>query len=153
MDNVVTAYREADMYPLLRHWLEQNGYSVNAEVGGCDIAARKVRRLTEAGREQVAAFSPDGTKVGFVRGIFVREGMLIAGIGAGGGMLLGLMVCWAQQLFGIIRIPAQTFIVDTYPVVVEAGDVALIAASFIAVSYIIIKFTVARMIPRSEVRI
>ncbi len=33
-----------------------------------DIAARKVRRLTEAGREQVAAFSPDGTKVGFVRG-------------------------------------------------------------------------------------
>ncbi len=41
MDNVVTAYREADMYPLLRHWLEQNGYSVNAEVGGCDIAARK----------------------------------------------------------------------------------------------------------------
>ena len=94
-----------------------------------------------------------GGTVGFVRGIFVREGMLIAGIGAGGGMLLGLMVCWAQQLFGIIRIPAQTFIVDTYPVVVEAGDVALIAASFIAVSYIIIKFTVARMIPRSEVRI
>lgn len=94
-----------------------------------------------------------GGTVGFLRGIFVREGMLIAGIGAGGGMLLGLMVCWAQQLFGIIRIPAQTFIVDTYPVVVEVGDVVLIAAAFIAVSYIIIKFTVARMIPCSEVRI
>ena len=94
-----------------------------------------------------------GGTVGFVRGIFLREGMLIAGMGAGGGMLLGLAVCWAQQLFGIIRIPAETFIVDTYPVVVEAGDIALIAAAFIAVSYIIVKFTVARMIPRSQVRI
>lgn len=94
-----------------------------------------------------------GGTVGFLRGIFVREGMLVAGIGAAGGMLLGLLVCWAQQLFGIIRIPAETFLVDTYPVVVEAGDIALIAAAFIAVSYIIIKFTVAKMIPRSEVRI
>ncbi len=33
--------READMYPLLRSWLEANGYSVNAEVNGVDIAARK----------------------------------------------------------------------------------------------------------------
>ena len=94
-----------------------------------------------------------GGGVGFVRGIFVREGMLIAGIGAAGGMLLGLVVCWAQQLFGIIRIPADTFLVDTYPVVVQFTDLVLIAAAFIAVSYIIIKFTVAKMIPRSEIRI
>lgn len=33
--------READMYPLLRSWLEANGYSVHAEVNGVDIAARK----------------------------------------------------------------------------------------------------------------
>ncbi len=33
-----------------------------------DVKARTVRRLTEEGREQVAAFSPDGRKVGFVRG-------------------------------------------------------------------------------------
>lgn len=36
-----TTYREADMYPLLHGWLEANGYAVNAEVNGCDIAARK----------------------------------------------------------------------------------------------------------------
>ncbi len=33
--------READLYPALRAWLEANGYEVHAEVGGCDIAARK----------------------------------------------------------------------------------------------------------------
>ncbi len=33
--------READLYPHLKAWLEANGYEAHAEVGGCDIAARK----------------------------------------------------------------------------------------------------------------
>ena len=33
--------RETDLYPHLRAWLEANGYDVHAEVGGCDVAARK----------------------------------------------------------------------------------------------------------------
>ncbi len=33
--------RETDLYPLLKTWLEVNGYQVHAEVGGCDVAARK----------------------------------------------------------------------------------------------------------------
>lgn len=41
MAKTKTTHREADMYPLLRSWLEGNGYTVNAEVNGCDIAARK----------------------------------------------------------------------------------------------------------------
>jgi hypothetical protein len=32
---------ESDLYPQLRAWLEANGYEVHAEVGGCDIAARR----------------------------------------------------------------------------------------------------------------
>lgn len=94
-----------------------------------------------------------GGSVGFLRSIFVRQGMMIAGFGAAGGMLLGLVVCWTQQAFGIIRIPARTFLVDAYPVVVQFTDLLWIAGSFIAVNYIIIKFTVARMIPRSQIRI
>ena len=41
MAKAKATHREADMYPLLRAWLETNGYTVNAEVNGCDIAARK----------------------------------------------------------------------------------------------------------------
>ena len=33
--------KETDLYPLLKEWLEANSYTVHAEVGGCDIAARK----------------------------------------------------------------------------------------------------------------
>ncbi len=50
-----------DPRPIYRH-------SYTADHWVYDVASRTVRRLTEAGREQVAAFSPDGMKVGFVRG-------------------------------------------------------------------------------------
>lgn len=33
--------RETDLYPPLKSWLEGNGYVVRAEIGHCDIAARK----------------------------------------------------------------------------------------------------------------
>lgn len=104
-------------------------------------------------RDDLRTLVAVGASVGFLRGVFVREGMLIAGIGAAGGMALGLVVCFAQQIFGIIKIPARTFLVDAYPVVVQLTDMVWIAAAFIAVNYIITKFTVANMIPRSRIRI
>lgn len=104
-------------------------------------------------REDLKTLVSMGAGVGFLRGIFVREGMLIAGIGAAGGMLLGLAVCWLQQALGIIKIPARTFLVEAYPVIVRFSDILVVAAAFIAVNYIITKFTVANMIPRSRIRI
>lgn len=82
----------------------------------------------------------------FLRSIFVREGMMIAGLGAGAGLAVGLAVCWAQQTFALIKIPARTFLVEAYPVVVRPLDIALVAVSFLAVNYIITKFTVAKTI-------
>jgi lipoprotein-releasing system permease protein len=94
-----------------------------------------------------------GGSVGFVRGIFVREGMMISLAGALGGMVFGLVLCWAQATFGLIPMPAETFLIDAYPVVVQPLDIVTVAVCFTAVSYIIAKFTVVRMIPRSDIRI
>ncbi len=99
-------------------------------------------------RPDLRIISAMGGSTAFVRGIFVREGMLIAGLGAAGGMALGLGVCWLQQSLGLVRIPARTFLVDTYPVVVRPGDIVLIVAAFFVVNFIITKFTVANAIPR-----
>lgn len=38
---MASARRESDLYPPLRDWLEASGFSVRAEVNGCDIAARR----------------------------------------------------------------------------------------------------------------
>ena len=39
------AFTETDMYPPVKRWLESGGYAVHAEVGDCDVAARKDGRL------------------------------------------------------------------------------------------------------------
>lgn len=103
-------------------------------------------------RPELATLGALGATTGFVREIFVKEGFLISGIGAAGGMALGLAVCWAQQAFGFVRIPARTFLVDVYPVVVQGWDLALIAAALFAVTFIITKFTVASAFRRVPAR-
>ena len=90
-----------------------------------------------------------GADIPFLRGIFVREGMLISLVGAAGGLVAGLAFCILQQQLGFIRIPAETFLVDAYPVVIQPGDIAGIAATVLLVNYLITKCTAVRMIPRS----
>lgn len=104
-------------------------------------------------REDVRTLVTMGATVRFVRGVFTREGMLIAGAGAALGMVLGMGFSLVQQHFGIIKIASETFLADSYPVILQGGDLLLVAAVFVAVSYIIIRSTVVGMVPKSTIRI
>ena len=94
-----------------------------------------------------------GADVGFVRRIFVKEGMLISGLGTAGGLAVGLAFALVQQHFGIIKIGAASFLVDAYPVVVRFWDIVAVAAAAFSVTWIINGLTVSRMIPKSSVRL
>ena len=94
-----------------------------------------------------------GADVGFVRRIFVKEGMLISGLGTAGGLAVGLAFALVQQHFGIIKIGAASFLVDAYPVVVRFWDIVAVAAAAFGVTWIINGLTVSRMIPKSSVRL
>lgn len=94
-----------------------------------------------------------GADVKFVRRVFCGEGMLISIFGIAGGLVVGLVVALVQQYFGLVKIGAASFIVDAYPVAVQFTDLVMIAATALAVTWIINKFTVSRMIPRSSVRL
>lgn len=54
--------------------------------------------------------------------IFLFEGRLISLFGAISGIILGLILCFIQQKFGIITLGGGggTFVVDAYPVSVHA---------------------------------
>jgi lipoprotein-releasing system permease protein len=93
-------------------------------------------------RQGIRTLRALGARTGVVRGVFVRQGMMIGGIGALGGLALGLTVCAVQQIFGVVPMPGATFLVDSYPVLVRWVDVGVICAAFVAVNYIITIFTV-----------
>lgn len=74
-----------------------------------------------------------------IANIFVIEGCIISTIGAIAGIVIGLLLCFAQQEFGLISMgSADGFIVDSYPVDVVASDVltvfiTVMIAGFVAV--------------------
>lgn len=73
-----------------------------------------------------------------IRSIFMMEGRMIGVIGAVVGTLLGLLLCWLQQQFGLVRLGSSSgnFVVDAYPVSVHYDDVAIIFITVIIVSWI-----------------
>lgn len=69
--------------------------------------------------------------------IFLFEGRLISGFGALAGILLGLLLCYLQQTFGLIALGSSSgsFVIDAYPVSVHPWDVVLVFVTVVLVSY------------------
>jgi lipoprotein-releasing system permease protein len=93
-------------------------------------------------RDATSTLRALGARERMIRGIFVRQGMMIGGTGAAAGLLLGLAVCTVQMVFGVIPMPGATFLVESYPVLVRGIDIAAVCAAFVAVNWIITIFTV-----------
>jgi len=65
------------------------------------------------------------------------EGWMISASGAVLGTLLGLLICWLQMRFGLIRLQGSgSFIIDAYPVVVRGWDVAITLVAVIIIGYL-----------------
>lgn len=75
--------------------------------------------------------------------IFLFEGRLISFIGAVAGIVLGVLLCWLQQTFGLISLGASgSFIVDAYPVSVHWQDVGLVFVTVLAVGFLSVWYPV-----------
>ena len=76
--------------------------------------------------------------------IFLFEGRMISAIGAVIGILLGLLLCWIQQTFEVIKLGSQagSFIVPAYPVSVHPWDVVLVLVTVMAVGFLAVWYPV-----------
>ena len=73
-------------------------------------------------------------------------------IGFALGVVLGVGATLLQQHFGLIEIPAETFLTKSYPVEFRPGDLAAVLAAFGAVACVISNITVRSMI-KSNVKL
>lgn len=76
--------------------------------------------------------------------IFLFEGRLISLFGAVSGIVLGLILCFVQQKFGIISLGGGggTFIVDAYPVSVHVWDIVLVFVTVLTVGFLSVWYPV-----------
>jgi lipoprotein-releasing system permease protein len=102
-------------------------------VAGFSIASTLIMLVTEKRREIGILMSMGATRAGILR-IFVLEGWVIALAGTAFGTGLGLGLCHLLERYKFIRLPADIYFIDTLPVRVEWGDIALIIASVLAIA-------------------
>lgn len=76
--------------------------------------------------------------------IFLFEGRLISALGAIIGIILGLVLCWAQQTFGLVKLGSSSgsFIINAYPVSVHPEDIILIFLTVLIVGFLAVWYPV-----------
>ncbi|MEZ5019770.1 MAG: ABC transporter permease [Bacteroidales bacterium] len=70
-----------------------------------------------------------------IRRIFIYEGWMISFIGTLLGLLLGFIICAAQQHFGIVKLAGESLLIDAYPVRMQLTDFFVVAATVLAIGY------------------
>ncbi|MBR1546086.1 MAG: ABC transporter permease [Prevotella sp.] len=76
--------------------------------------------------------------------IFLFEGRMISAMGAVIGIAIGLLLCWLQQQYGIVRLGESegSFIIDAYPVSVHPWDIVLIFVTVLTVGFLSVWYPV-----------
>ena len=76
--------------------------------------------------------------------IFLFEGRMISAIGAIIGIIIGLILCWAQQTFGIVALGTSSgnYVVDAYPVSVHPEDIVLVFITVLIVGFLSVWYPV-----------
>lgn len=87
-------------------------------------------------RDDIATLRAMGADDALVSQVFVREGWMISLLGIAVGVAAGLLVCWLQQRFGLVKMPGN-FVVDAYPVVVQTADIVLIVLGVALIGWLI----------------
>lgn len=78
-------------------------------------------------KKDISILSSMGADMLLIRRIFLFEGMLITIIGALSGLFLGLLICWLQIHFHVVKF-SEGYVVDAYPMKIQFNDIFIISA-------------------------
>ena len=95
-------------------------------------------------RDNVSTLRSLGMDDRAVARVFLIESRLITLLGTVTGIVLGLLVCYLQQTFGLLRLGGDegNFIVNAYPVSIHWADVLLVFATVVAVGFVTVWYPV-----------
>ena len=85
-------------------------------------------------KKDLAVLKSMGAKNSLIRGIFLKQGALIAFSGAILGLILGLLLVGAQEKFGLISLGISSGVVDAYPVRIHWPDLGWISLAVVTIT-------------------
>lgn len=95
-------------------------------------------------REDVETLRHLGATDSMIVRVFLFESRMITFFGAVVGIVLGLLLCYLQQTFGLLTFgdSAGSFIIDVYPVSVHWQDIVLTFVTVLAVGFLTVWYPV-----------
>ena len=79
-----------------------------------------------------------------LRKAFLAEGLLICALATVAGLVLGFIVCFLQQQFGLVRMGDGNFVVSAFPIAMRAVDFFITFILVMAISSLSVALTVRR---------
>lgn len=77
-----------------------------------------------------------GANSQLIRRIFLFEGWMISFFGAVLGTVLGVVICWAQIKFELVKFGAGSFVISAYPVQIIFSDILLIFGIVVLIGFL-----------------
>ncbi|MCW5911317.1 MAG: ABC transporter permease [Cyclobacteriaceae bacterium] len=99
-------------------------------------------------KKDISVLYAMGSSAHLIRNIFLSEGALIAFTGAFAGLVLGGVICWLQDSFGLVGMGMENAIISSYPVKMRLLDFVLTALVIVMIT-ILVSFYPARLAARS----
>ncbi len=102
-------------------------------VAGVSIVSGLLMVVLEKKRD-IGVLKTLGASPSRIRRVFLLQGLWIGGVGTLAGLGFGLMLCWLQAAYHLIRLPGDVYFLESLPVQVSPTDVLGTALGAILVS-------------------
>jgi len=100
-------------------------------------------------RNDITTLMNLGASIKLVQNIFLLEGLLVSIGGALIGMLMGSIICFLQQTFGILKLDSNGgFLIDAYPVAMELQDFAIVFVIVFVLGFAASWYTSSQIVKR-----
>jgi lipoprotein-releasing system permease protein len=95
-------------------------------------------------KKDIQVLQAMGAEQGLIRKIFISEGLLLAMIGAGGGLVIALILYYLQINYKLVPLQGQSFLIDYYPVKILLPDILLVIATVFLIGILASWFPASR---------
>lgn len=84
-------------------------------------------------KKDIQVLQAMGADQQLIRKIFLAEGLVLAGIGTTGGILLALLLYFLQVNYKLVPLQGDSFLIDYYPVKLVMSDFLLVITTVVAI--------------------
>jgi lipoprotein-releasing system permease protein len=129
-----------EMHRSLYSWMKLEkygmflGFALIIAVAAFNIISTLVMLVLEKKREIAILKSMGATRSSIMR-VFMYQGLVAGTVGTVAGIIIGVILCFVQQEFGIISLPADIYFISILPVRVVALDLVLISLTSVFLSF------------------